>query len=495
MLNKYHIGHFTVYEAAEAVADPYINMAIVEEIDWLDVLFHGLIIGSNGSGLKRIKKETGATVEIKNQQCIVKGTRDEVEKAKEFIMNKVYEKPICTNMEGYEKPICTNKEGVSKLEVFDVQEESEILTLKGVEDVEDEFCESVDFLDPKYFGAVIGKRDSHLKELDSRFELKLKRDTIKNKIVMKGSEAAKIKAEEWIREFVSENEQSSAESANQLIVRKRNTSLNWENVDFIGSEFFGEIIGKGGSNIKQLERKYGLSIRIDKENNKVVIKGADEAKKKITEEYFRKLVMTSKIKSTKHVFWAGLKDKDQILLTLAGNCKDHEHCEITEFKNSFNISKSYSSIPGLEKALQNAFQVTKSYIEDNPEVTCDILVHAGMMHYKYKPGRYEASNGRYEASKVIQKYSVYERLTKDQVSFDKLQSLPVIKNTIRYDFAIGIPKSLTELEYRIYLQFNEEEEQFKFVSCEDAGVDRQMFSTVQSGPGYFCSKKKFDYKI
>ena len=460
-------------------------MSIVEELDWLDVMFHGLIIGSKGSGFKRIKEETGATVEIKNGRCFVMGTQDEIEKAKDVILKKVHLN------QAYE-----NKR-TSKMGEFGTVEGKKT-TLQETVDVVSDSWESVDFLDPKYFGAIIGKQGSHIKGLEKQFGLRMRKDSDRDKIVMKGSEEAKANAKEWFQEFVARKEKNFPETKEQqrrkprgngVSVRKRTTSDNlcWQSIDFLSPKCFGQIVGKGGSNLRKLESNYDVLIKIDKD--KLSIKGSDEAKERIT-EYLRQVDFSNKNfvgkRVIKRAFIVGLATEDKVKLSLARNCKNLDHCEITGF-NSFDLDRSYLNTPGLEEALLHAFQIAKMSTTKNPNSICEILVHSGTIHYSIRPGEYEAS-------KVIN--GVYERLTKDVLTFDKIESLPVIKKIIRYDFMISTPAPVTELRYKLYIQFNEKEENFRFISCEDAGVVQKLFENIKSGPGYFCNKKdviaKFD---
>ena len=454
-----------------------------EEIDWLDDKFHGLVIGANGSRKSwSIKEKTGATVEIKNKRCFITGTQVQIENAKDTIL-----KTIQSNLlNDKESILCV----VQKRGNHKPKPDGGVKKSVAQAAVNDFSWESVEFLDSKYFSEIIGKCGNHIKDLQSRFGLQMRKDEKINKIVIKGDEEAKCQVKEWLMNFVSKKEQAS--------VRKRsmpanNVDLGWHSIDFISSQYFGSVIGKGGANIKKIEKEYDVSLRVDKDINKIVVNGSDKARYEV-EQYFKSFISIKLeryvIKTgVKKIFFVGLKPDDTVVMNTV-TCKDFQHCQIVKFNNTLGTEKRYINIPNFENALMDALQIAKTHIDDNPNhAVCDILLHGGKMHYQVQPGSYKVSDLQKSKSYI------YERLSQELLTFEKVENLPEVRTIIRYDVQICTPEPFVKLRYKIYIATDEDGNP-KFLTSEEAKLSNGSISNITSGPGYFFNKcspiAKFD---
>ena len=104
-------------------------------------------------------------------------------------------------------------------------------------------------VDPVYFGQIIGRCGKTVKHLQStlQLEIRIKKDTKTLKV--RGSEDGKRKFKDWLEKLKGENE-------------------SWERWD-VDPIYFSQIIGRGGKNIKVLQRTFKLQIRIKKDTLQV----------------------------------------------------------------------------------------------------------------------------------------------------------------------------------------------------------------------------------
>lgn len=529
-----------------------------EELDWLDVSLHFLFTSTEIS--KCIEDETGAKIHIQNKRFYVEGNTEEREKAKDIILAKVYDRNVdiengshnrarhktlrernddgCWEAVDFLDPkyfgelIGKNGVHIKKLEeTFGLQmrkdERKNKIVMKGDEkskneaiiwfqdfvatkefeegkpDVrkrfnqDDSSWEAVDFLDSKYFGKIIGKGGQHIKELQRKFNVEMRKDELRNKIVMRGEKEAKETAMQYFRDFVAgaESERTSDPFVRNNVSgegpRRLNISeVNGEEevIDFVAETFFGSIIGKCGANIRSLERKYQVSLRIDGSINKLLVKGQEDNKSKL-KSYLRNYVSRpkeyTKISQLREVFFVGMESEDRINLDFAENCDKPSHTEICSFKNSLPLEKCYENVPKLRESLLNALCIAKMNIEGDQNAICEVKMHWGEMHYAAKPGSYSIGD-------LIENPNVaYEPIPAHLLSFEKIESQPIVDRLIRYDMLIELLHRRARIRYQMFLKEASPETpgsgSLKFVSCEEAGTSLKMFSTLRCGPGYFCN--------
>lgn len=323
-----------------------------ETVDFLEPKYFGKIIGKNGYHIKRLEKRFGLQMKKDEQQnkIVMKGNEESKNEALVWFQDFVASKE-------FKKSKSEENESTNSID-------------------EDEWWESVDFLHPKYFGKIIGKGGQHIKELQKKFNVKMRKDELKNKIVMKGDKKAKEDAMQYFRDFVSvaESNKTPDTSVKKKVLKEGIEELNInkvdaedeELIDFVSQKFFGSIIGQNGANIRRLQREYGVSLRIDKSVNKLMLKGGEVNKTKL-KDYLRKYVSKSseytKISQLREVFFVGMQENDEVKLRAAKSCDNARHMEIYSFKNTLPLDKCYENIPKLKESLLNAVCVAKINME------------------------------------------------------------------------------------------------------------------------------------
>lgn len=228
-----------------------------------------------------------------------------------------------------------------------------------------------------------------------------------------------------------------------------------EIVDFIPREHFGLIIEKNGATIKWIETHYKVSLQVDERLDKFILKGSEENKNN-TKAYLRKLLETN---YNVEVFVFGINSETIVHLEHTQECKLPMRCENVELKSFIKLPKKFDNIPKLKKSVLDAFKVAKSHV---PESLCDVMVHCGMAHYEKEPGFYRIKN-------VIDEHKVvYEPFPPNTLIFEKLSSIPVKNEYIRYDLKIRVGLEVVII-YKLFLR-RTKDGNLNFIDCEETDI-------------------------
>ena len=327
--------------------------------------------------------------------------------------------------------------------------------------------EMLDWIDPDFFGFIIGKRRTIINEIERKSEAKV---TISGTCSIRGNEVQREEAKQLIREHLDTHKYYIDESYTQL--------------DFVQPRHIGGVMGKRGANIERL--KIDLNVVLKVNSNKLFIKGDPDADQHIRDasEKLKMFVWVLENNSYEHKCQLILGNPESIT-TVEGPGRPEGFMSI--FSNqTVDVDNTIQ-----ENHLVEAFQITK----DKQKMLNKNGMSNPCVEYSIHPGRMFSNMipGRYQQNESFKDSLIYRNLTGDDLDIAELESsLEKIDSVIWYDFHIYTPESFHKIRYKIFLSNEADEEEPRFITNEEAGFDGNGFRTIREGPGYFY---KLDMKI
>ncbi|XP_057302361.1 uncharacterized protein LOC130636601 [Hydractinia symbiolongicarpus] len=262
---------------------------------------------------------------------------------------------------------------------------------------------------------------------------------------------------------------------------RKETGVNLDVINFVDADYFSEIIGKKGENIKRLNKEFGVRLRVDWKKIKIHVIGNRKSKLKVR-AYFQLFVHLKKEvrrhKPRRMCFIAGCSSSDIVSLIKANCTNEHKHLEIKVLKPLADSSKTFSNIENFENTIEKILFDAKSDLTKNANVIYDFMVHHGQFHYLGKSG--ECSVGNLLSSTK----RVFEKLNLTALKFDGLTLQRCEKSFTRVDMKIHAQRTGVELRYVLFI----DEEFSSFLTCEDIGQDRHFYQ-AKVEDGYFSTEK------
>ena len=272
------------------------------------------------------------------------------------------------------------------------------------------------------------------------------------------------------------------EAARRMIRDKIN---DWFELDFVGEEFIGAVIGPNGDYIKRLERKLNVKLKV---RNKTTLfiqgnprtdpeigKAVDVLNRHVWEIRLKHFRSSSYRKLT--CFVGG--DADNI-----STIQSPHVSTLSCLNNQPNDGESDEE--QVKDIIAKAFQITKDKQDEmisnqrgeSLEPIAGYVVHTGRIFSRMPPGTYCAQ------SQSFQKSLAYQRLTPNDLDIVKMETLPKIKEYSRYDLNIFTPKPFHDIRYKIFLS-REKNGELCFITYQEAGINENEFRNIREGPGYF----------
>ena len=334
--------------------------------------------------------------------------------------------------------------------------------------------EELDWVTSKFHGLIIGKGGRTINEIKSQSGADVIIDRNgSGKCLLKGDEHQREAAREMIREKINKKNDDPSE--------------DWFELDFVGEDMIGAIIGKNGDKIKQLQNKWKISLKYFYSKKKLFIKGNPKTNPEIEKacDALHQFLWTMKI--------GYASQAKQKFLCITGNSErittvqNPLIAKLTFLKNPPIIDDETTS-QQITNILLQAFQITKEKENEIvdlcngelPKSCVDYVVHAGRMAAKRPAGTFSSQ------SKSFQQSLIYQRLTPDDLDIVKMESLPKIKEYSRYDLTIVTPRPFHRIRYKIFLARKENGE-ICFITNQEAGVNENEFKNIREGPGYFST--------
>ena len=122
--------------------------------------------------------------------------------------------------------------------------------------------EELDWVTSEFHGLIIGKGGRNINEIKSQSGADVIIDRNgSGKCLLKGDEHQREAAREMIREKINNRNHHG-------YVSHRNNDVDdgWFELDFVGKEFIGAVIGRNGENIITMAKKVGREISSEKQN-------------------------------------------------------------------------------------------------------------------------------------------------------------------------------------------------------------------------------------
>ena len=182
--------------------------------------------------------------------------------------------------------------------------------------------------------------------------------------------------------------------------------------------------------------------------------------------------------SSKDACFVGLTDNEEVVITSA-NCLQKEHCKIVSYPQPLNTEKTYSNINGLKELITKPLERVKAECDMDPKIFCDVMIHSGLIHCKYRPGSYKISTLRSDM-RLLE----YERFSSNTINFNKLKRLPVLVGYVRFDLKIFATHPSTKIRYKIFV--DDSCENPTFMDIKEIDICSEEVLELRAGPGYFC---------
>ena len=126
-------------------------------------------------------------------------------------------------------------------------------------------------VDPVYFSQIIGKGGKNIKELQSTLQLEIRINNEHQTLHVRGSEDGKHRFKDWLEKL-------------------KQTKETWETWD-VDPGYFSQIIGRGGTNIKDLQSTLQLEICINNDSKTLQVRGSEDGQIKF-KDWLEKLKQT-----------------------------------------------------------------------------------------------------------------------------------------------------------------------------------------------------------
>ena len=270
-----------------------------------------------------------------------------------------------------------------------------------------------------------------------------------------------------------------------------NNEYQTEEIHWLTSEFYGLIIGQGGSTVNNIRRLSGADVIIDSEETGISFLIGNQEEREIARRMIEDIIDESYGDNF-------LNPNFRKFFYIAGNPKSILIVESPHVPSLSCLRNPPSLVDENETAQQEvadllleAFQITKN--EQNkmartgtgelPSPVAKYLVHAGRMFSNLQPRTYPSQSQRF------QKSLYYQRLTPADLDIVKMASLPKINEYSRYDLRIVTPRPFYSIRYKIFLAQKKEggSGEICFIPNEEAGVNENEFRSIREGPGYFST--------
>lgn len=343
-------------------------------------------------------------------------------------------------------------------------------------------------------GAILGPGGARIATLAKRFSVQL-RIIERTEMEIRGRDNDIARMEQWLSEFKRRKSDGSLENAadfesffydDYLFRGWRDDDLQWASLDFLAVKYFGQVIGKKGSNKAKLNREFNINLVVDKGINKLLVKGTLESKRQV-KGYVKYLLYRlenywePQLQSLKEMCVLGLDDSDIVEMVQKRNCKKCcQHCEIKVLEKPRNMKKVFENMPKVYETIKNVLIDIKSRLSKTEQAVCCIMIHHGRLHHSSEPGYWpvkDISNN----SKIS-----FERLK----SFKEVNNYSLISTVVRFDLRIVTPEPVVEIRYKVFCSPQEK----SFITCEKAGANSKRFYKFRVGPGYVCIQERLVLK-
>ncbi|XP_057312076.1 uncharacterized protein LOC130653583 isoform X2 [Hydractinia symbiolongicarpus] len=335
-------------------------------------------------------------------------------------------------------------------------------------------------------GAILGPGGARIATLAKRFNVQL-RIIERTEIEIRGRDNDIARIEQWLSELKRRKNDGSLENASEIesffyddYLSKGwlDDGLQWASLDFLPDKYFGQVIGKKGSNKARLNKEFAINLVVDKRINKLLVKGTLESKRQVKGyvKYFLYRLENyweTQLQSLKEMCLLGLGDSDIVEMVQKRNCKKCcQHCEIKVLEKPRNMKKVFDNMPKVYETIKNVLIDIKSRLSKAEQAVCCVMIHHGRLHHSSEPGYWpvkDISNN----SKIS-----FERLK----SFTEFNDYSLISTVVRFDLRIVTPEPVVEIRYKVFCNPQEK----SFITCEEAGANSKRFYKFRVGPGYVC---------
>ena len=327
------------------------------------------------------------------------------------------------------------------------------------------------YVDPVYFGQIIGKGGGNIKYFQSTLQLGIHINNENHTLHVKGSEDGKHKFKDWLETL---------------------TILTWDVIDFVENKYIGPIVGKNWTNLKKVEEMYDVKLQV--EDNKLMIIGGKEEKENVSLWFKRYILSISfelefKSSETIKLFFVGLEGNDKVILKKSDHNMD---CVIDSANSSFRLKEiTFQNMPELKLACEEALLNTRKMVDAaSMNCQCRVLVHTGNIYFKNDPGSYTVQE------LLNNPWVNFTCMSKESMHLKKLHELelPTVRKYIRFDLIVVNEDENFRLRYKIFLNVSSDGH-ISVIDIDDLEHENQRYYDLQAGPGYFFDTTKRTTRI
>jgi len=242
-----------------------------------------MLIGKGGTVIAKLQADTGATIDINkgSNNLLIRGLVDAVAKAKAEVENFIEERSgdsQFVELEDEALKALIGKGGATIRKIqddtkayLDLDKEKKGVQIRGrteavakaaaiVREMATTIANTISVslgVDSKLVGRFIGKGGSGIAKLQEEYSVNIDVSKSDSKLTIRGLADPVNKAKDEIAALIEQYRREESEIA-------------------IDPDIIGRFVGKGGSNVIQIQKEHGVTIDVDKKTNTVRIKGKED---------------------------------------------------------------------------------------------------------------------------------------------------------------------------------------------------------------------------